>query len=47
MDTDTGPDPISGQLIPLKTKDEVRAGLLTQEVYVVEVSSRHANDVKE
>jgi tRNA-specific adenosine deaminase 3 len=37
----------SGQLHPLRTKDEVRAALETYSAYVVEVSARHANAVKE
>ena len=36
-----------GQLLPLKTKDEVRAALETYSAYVVEVSAKHANAVKE
>jgi tRNA-specific adenosine deaminase 3 len=36
-----------GQLHPLRTKDEVRAALETYSAYVVEVSARHANAVKE
>ena len=36
-----------GQLLPLKTKDEVRAALETYSAYVVEVPAKHANAVKE
>ncbi|KAF2792005.1 cytidine deaminase-like protein [Melanomma pulvis-pyrius CBS 109.77] len=36
-----------GQLLPLKTKDEVRAALETYRVYVVEVPAKHANAVKD
>jgi tRNA-specific adenosine deaminase 3 len=37
----------SGQLVPLRTKDEVRASLETHQVYVVEIPARYANAVKE
>lgn len=39
--------PIVGRLVPLKTKDEVRASLETHQVYVVEVPAKFANVVKE
>lgn len=38
---------ISGCLVPLRTKDEVRASLETHVVYVIEVPAKHANVVKE
>ncbi|KAF2688934.1 cytidine deaminase-like protein [Lentithecium fluviatile CBS 122367] len=37
----------SGQLVPLRTKDEVRASLETHRVYVVEIPARFANTVKD
>lgn len=39
--------PLSGRLVPLRTRDEVRASLETCTVYVVEVPAKHANVVKE
>lgn len=36
-----------GRLVPLRTKDEVRAGLETFSAYVVEIPARFANAVKE
>lgn len=36
-----------GQLVPLKTKDEVRASIETHQVYAVEIPARFANAVKE
>jgi tRNA-specific adenosine deaminase 3 len=36
-----------GQLVPLRTKDEVRASLETLQAYVVEIPARFANTVKE
>jgi tRNA-specific adenosine deaminase 3 len=39
--------PFTGRLVPLRTKDEVRASLETDVVYVVEVPAKHANVVKE
>jgi tRNA-specific adenosine deaminase 3 len=41
------PAPLPGQLVALRTKDEVRASLETQSAYVVEVPAKHANVVKE
>ena len=38
---------LAGRLVPLRTKDEVRASLETHVVYVVEVPAKHANVVKE
>ncbi|KAL1591881.1 hypothetical protein SLS59_010008 [Nothophoma quercina] len=37
----------TGRLVPLRTKDEVRASLETHVVYVVEVPAKHANVVKD
>jgi tRNA-specific adenosine deaminase 3 len=37
----------SGQLVPLRTKDEVRASIETLQIYVVEIPARFANAVKE
>ncbi|KAJ4289577.1 hypothetical protein N0V90_010906 [Kalmusia sp. IMI 367209] len=37
----------SGQLVPLRTKDEVRASLETHTVYVIEIPARFANAVKD
>lgn len=37
----------SGQLVPLRTKDEVRASLETLVVYVLQIPARFANAVKE
>jgi tRNA-specific adenosine deaminase 3 len=37
----------SGSLVPLKTKDEVRAALETFEAYILEVPARWAGAVKE
>ncbi|KAF3002924.1 tRNA-specific adenosine deaminase subunit tad3 [Curvularia kusanoi] len=39
--------PFAGRLVPLRTKDEVRASLETHVVYVVEVPAKHANVVKD
>lgn len=39
--------PLEGRLVPLKTKDEIRAALTTFDVYVLEVSAKHAGAVKE
>ncbi|KAF3050855.1 tRNA-specific adenosine deaminase subunit tad3 [Didymella keratinophila] len=39
--------PLTGRLVPLRTKDEVRASLETHVVYVVEVPAKHANVVKD
>lgn len=41
------PAPLVGRLVPLRTKDEVRASLETHTVYVVEVPAKFANVVKE
>lgn len=41
------PAPLVGCLVPLRTKDEVRASLETHSVYVVEVPAKFANVVKE
>jgi tRNA-specific adenosine deaminase 3 len=41
------PRPLAGRLVPLRTKDEVRASLETQSVYIVEVPAKFANAVKE
>ncbi|KAF9701099.1 hypothetical protein EKO04_000358 [Ascochyta lentis] len=41
------PPPPTGRLVPLRTKDEVRASLETHVVYVVEVPAKHANVVKD
>ncbi|KAL6705252.1 hypothetical protein ACN47E_007212 [Coniothyrium glycines] len=41
------PAPLTGRLVPLRTKDEVRASLETQTVYVVEVPAKSANVVKD
>jgi tRNA-specific adenosine deaminase 3 len=38
---------LAGHLVPLRTKDEVRASLETQAAYVVEVPAKHANAIKE
>jgi tRNA-specific adenosine deaminase 3 len=38
---------LSGRLVPLRTKDEVRASLETHTVYVVEVPAKLANAIKE
>jgi hypothetical protein len=45
--SDSAPAPLTGRLVPLRTKDEVRASLETHVVYVVEVPAKHANVVKE
>ena len=37
----------TGRLVPLRTKDEVRASLETHVVYEVLVPAKHANVVKE
>jgi len=37
----------NSQLVPLRTKDEVRASIETLQVYVVEIPARFANTVKE
>ena len=37
----------NGRLVPLRTKDEVRAALETFEAYVVELPARFAGVVKE
>jgi tRNA-specific adenosine deaminase 3 len=48
MAADTAPAvATAGQLVPLRTKDEVRASLETHTVYVVEIPARFANAVKE
>ena len=39
--------PPTGQLTPLRTKDEVRASMETVQAYVVEIPARFANSVKE
>jgi tRNA-specific adenosine deaminase 3 len=39
--------PRKGRLLPLKTKDEVRAALETFEAYVVELPARYAGVIKE
>ena len=39
--------PLVGRLVPLRTKDEVRASLETQPVWVVEVPAKFANVIKE
>jgi tRNA-specific adenosine deaminase 3 len=41
------PPPLVGHLVPLRTKDEVRASLETHSVYVVEVPAKFANGIKE
>jgi hypothetical protein len=41
------PTPLAGRLVPLRTKDEVRASLETHPAYVVEVPAKFANAVKE
>ncbi|KAI8943355.1 hypothetical protein NX059_001372 [Plenodomus lindquistii] len=41
------PAPLVGRLVPLRTKDEVRASLETVTVYVVEVPAKFANIVKD
>ncbi|KAL5116703.1 hypothetical protein ACEQ8H_005452 [Pleosporales sp. CAS-2024a] len=41
------PTPLAGRLVPLRTKDEVRASLETQSAYVVEVPAKFANVVKD
>ncbi|KAH7089442.1 cytidine deaminase-like protein [Paraphoma chrysanthemicola] len=41
------PRPLAGRLVPLRTKDEVRASLETQSVYIVEVPAKFANAVKD
>ncbi|KAL1602518.1 hypothetical protein SLS60_005934 [Paraconiothyrium brasiliense] len=46
MAVDTAPA-ATGQLVPLRTKDEVRASLETHTVYVVEIPARFANAVKD
>ena len=46
MGADTAAAP-NGQLVPLMTKDEVRASLETHTVYVVEIPARFANAIKE
>ncbi|EMD59926.1 hypothetical protein GGP41_008950 [Bipolaris sorokiniana] len=38
---------LAGRLVPLRTKDEVRASLETQPVYVVEVPAKFANAIKD
>ncbi len=43
----SGSASLNGRLVPLRTKDEVRASLETHVVYVVEVPAKHANVVKE
>lgn len=49
MAADTAPAATgaTGQLVPLRTKDEVRASLETHTVYIVEIPARFANAVKE
>ncbi|USP80721.1 tRNA-specific adenosine deaminase subunit tad3 [Curvularia clavata] len=39
--------PLSGRLVPLRTKEEVRASLETHTVYVAEVPSKHTNPIKD
>lgn len=39
--------PLQGRLVPLRTRDEVRASLETLSAYVVEIPARYANAVKE
>lgn len=41
------PAPLVGHLVPLRTKDEVRASLETVTVFVIEVPAKFANAVKE
>ncbi len=41
------PTPLVGRLVPLRTKDEVRASLETHDVYVIEVPAKFANVIKE
>lgn len=41
------PTPLTGRLVSLRTKDEVRASLEVHSVYVVEVPAKFANAVKE
>lgn len=45
MSTTTAP--LVGRLVPLRTRDEVRASLETHSVYVVEVPAKFANVIKE
>ena len=39
--------PRQGRIVPLRTKDEVRAALETFEAYVVELPARYAGLIKE
>ncbi|KAF1994151.1 cytidine deaminase-like protein [Amniculicola lignicola CBS 123094] len=39
--------PCSGRLVPLRTKDEVRAALETFDAYVIEVTARYAGVIKD
>jgi tRNA-specific adenosine deaminase 3 len=39
--------PRKGRLVPLRTKDEVRAALETFEAYVIELPARYAGAIKE
>ncbi|EOA88657.1 uncharacterized protein SETTUDRAFT_129658 [Exserohilum turcica Et28A] len=41
------PRPLAGRLVPLRTKDEVRASLEITDVFVVEVPAKHANVIKD
>ncbi|KAH7355925.1 hypothetical protein BKA66DRAFT_474442 [Pyrenochaeta sp. MPI-SDFR-AT-0127] len=41
------PAPLVGRLVPLRTKDEVRASLETHSAYVVEVPAKFANVIKD
>ncbi|KAI4608391.1 hypothetical protein J4E83_009196 [Alternaria metachromatica] len=43
----SSPPPLAGHLVPLRTKDEVRASLETHTVYVVEVPAKFANVIKD
>ncbi|CAI9631091.1 unnamed protein product [Alternaria burnsii] len=43
----SSPRPLAGRLVPLRTKDEVRASLETHSVYVVEVPAKFANVIKD
>jgi hypothetical protein len=47
MSTPTPLAGLAGHLVPLRTKDEVRASLETHSAYVVEVPAKFANAVKE
>jgi tRNA-specific adenosine deaminase 3 len=46
VDADFDVVPQRGRLVPLKTKDEVRAALETFQAYVIELPSRYAGAIK-